>query len=329
MTNKVTLANGNSFSAETSQTILSAASQNGISLEHSCRTGRCGVCKALVISGETEALKPEESLSEHEICEGFILTCCRAALTGLQLDVADLGALGNIQVKTLPCRIDGLERLSTDVVEVTLRVPPSSRLEYFPGQYVDMIGNDGLRRSYSVANAPRKDGKISLQIRKVENGQMSRYWFNEAKVNDLLRMEGPLGTFCLRENAASNLILLATGTGIAPIKAILEKLCESPEHNTYSQIHLYWGGRTAEDLYWKPDFPGLSLTFTPVLSRVADGKTYTGYVQQAVIDQDLNLKDAVVYACGSEIMIHSAYEQLVSAGLNAKYFHSDAFVSSS
>ena len=230
MTNKVTLANGNSFSAETSQTILSAASQNGISLEYSCRTGRCGVCKALVISGETE---------------GFILTCCRAALTGLQLDVADLGALGNIQVKTLPCRIDGLERLSTDVVEVTLRVPPSSRLEYFPGQYVDMIGNDGLRRSYSVANAPRKDGKISLQIRKVENGQMSQYWFNEAKVNDLLRMEGPLGTFCLRENAASNLILLATGTGIAPIKAILEKLCESPEHNTYSQIHLYWGGRTA------------------------------------------------------------------------------------
>jgi CDP-4-dehydro-6-deoxyglucose reductase len=328
MTNKITLANGKSFNAEISQTILEAASLNGLALEHSCRTGRCGVCKTLVTCGETETNKPEESLSEYEASEGFILTCCRKALTDLKLDAEDLGELGDIQVKTLPCRIDNLRRLSADVVEVALRLPPNSPLEYLPGQYVDMIGKDGLRRSYSVANAPREDGKISLQIRKVENGQMSQYWFNEAKVNDLLRMEGPLGTFCLRENPASNLILLATGTGIAPIKAILEHLSESPHHNTYHQIHLYWGGRTAQDLYWQPDFPGLPLSFTPVLSRVVGGKTRTGYVQHAVIDGGPNLKDAVVYACGSEMMIHSAHEQLVAAGLNTKHFYSDAFVSS-
>jgi CDP-4-dehydro-6-deoxyglucose reductase len=328
MSNRVTLANGKSFNVEASQTILAAASLNGLALEHSCRTGRCGVCKTLVINGETEITKSEESLSEREATDGFILTCCRTALTDLQLNMIDLGELGNIQVKTLPCRIDSIQHRSADVVEVTLRLPPNSSLEYLPGQYVDMIGKDGLRRSYSVANAPREDGKISLQIRKVENGQMSRYWFNEAKENDLLRMEGPLGTFCLRENSASNLILLATGTGVAPIKAILEQLSESPDHNTYHQIHLYWGGRTAQDLYWQPDFPDLPLSFTPVLSRVAGGKTSTGYVQHAVIDGGLNLKDAVVYACGSETMIHSAHEQLVAAGLNAKHFYSDAFVSS-
>lgn len=325
----VTLVNTTQFECQSEQTILDAARLQGIALEHSCRTGRCGICKAQVISGKTEAIKPEESLSAQDISKGFILTCCRTASTELQLDIEDLGELGSIQVKTLPCRIDNLSHLSDDVIEVTLRTPPASCLEYLPGQYVDMIGKNGLRRSYSVANAPRKDGKITLQIRKVENGQMSQYWFNEAQANDLLRMEGPLGTFCLRKNKASHLILLATGTGIAPVKAILEQLSTMPELNAYSQIHLYWGGRTEQDIYWQPNFPELPLSFTPVLSRITEWHGKTGYVQQAVISDGINLKDAVVYACGSESMIHGAHAYLASAGLDEKNFYSDAFVSSS
>src|SRR5690606_778496 len=119
-----------------------------------------------------------------------ILTCCRTAVTDITLDIEDLGELGNIETKTLPCRIDSLALLADDVIEVTLRTPPASRLAYLPGQYIDVIGKDGLRRSYSVANAPRDDGKIALQIRKVPNGEMSRYWFDEARANDLLRLEG-------------------------------------------------------------------------------------------------------------------------------------------
>ena len=326
---EVTLTNATTFQSQDGVSILESARQQGKALAHSCRTGRCGVCKAKVVSGESEVLQAEESLSAEDEASGFILTCCRAAKTNLQLDIEDLGELGSIQIKTLPCRIDSLQVLSNDVVEVVLRTPPASQLEYLPGQYVEMIGKDGLRRSYSVANAPREDGEISLQIRRVEQGLMSYYWFEEAKANDLLRLEGPMGTFCLRDSHASSLILLATGTGIAPIKAILEQLAATPEANTYNHIYLYWGGRVERDIYWQPDFDSLPLTFTPVLSRTPDWQGRKGYIQQAVMDDGHNLSNAVVYACGSAAMIHSAHEQLTSAGLNSKHFYSDAFVSSS
>ena len=325
----VKLRNDALFAALDNQSILESARKAGTVLEHSCRIGRCGVCKAKVISGETDVIQAEESLVAEDEANGFILTCCRAAKTDLQLDIEDLGELGSIQTKTLPCRIDNLQLLSDDILEVVLRTPPASRLEYLPGQYVDMIGKDGLRRSYSVANAGREDGKITLQIRKVKQGEMSQYWFEEAKPNDLLRMEGPLGTFCLRKSRASQLILLATGTGIAPLKAILEQLSTTPTANTYSHIYLYWGGRTLQDIYWRPVFESLPLTFAPVLSRSPEWNGRKGYIQQAVLEDEHDLRDAVVYACGSETMIQSAYEQLVAAGLNSKHFYSDAFVSSS
>lgn len=324
----VKLANTKTFACQPEQTLLEAARAHGIALEHSCRTGRCGVCKAQVLDGTTSPIKAEEWLTADKQAAGFILTCCRTAVTDVSLDVEDLGELGNIETKTLPCRIDSLSRLTDDVVEVTLRTPPTSRLTYLPGQYIDVIGKDGLRRSYSVANAPRDDGKLTLQIRKVPNGEMSRYWFDEAKANELLRLEGPLGTFCLRPSQASQLVLLATGTGIAPIRAMLEQLAANPAVHTYRQIHVYWGGRTEKDLYWTPDYPSLPLRFVPVLSRSPDSAGAKGYVQDAALADGMDIKDAVVYACGSESMIASAKSKLVAAGLNPKNFHSDAFVSS-
>lgn len=328
MTNRISLSNGKTFQAGSDTSILESARQQGVALEHSCRTGRCGVCKAKVNSGKTVVLQTEESLTSQDESNGFILTCCRAAKTDVELDIEDLGGLGGIQTKTLPCRIDSLQYLSDDVIEVVLRTPPASRLEYLSGQYVDMIGKNGLRRSYSIANAPRADGKITLQIRKVEQGEMSQYWFEEAKASDLLRMEGPLGTFCLRKSNVTQLILLATGTGIAPVKAILEQLAETPELQTFSNIYLYWGGRTEADIYWQPKFQKLPLSFIPVLSRSDSWTGRKGYIQQAVIEDDVKLQNAVVYACGSEAMIHSAKQQLEVAGLLAKNFYSDAFVSS-
>jgi CDP-4-dehydro-6-deoxyglucose reductase, E3 len=324
---KVTLANQIHFDCRSEQVILEAARQHGVALEHSCRTGRCGVCKAFVTSGETVALQSEVSLTDQQIAGGYILTCCRTATTPLLLDIEDLGELGRLQVRTLPCRIDRLRLLSKDVLEVTIRTPPASKLKYVPGQYVDMIGRDGLRRSYSIANAPREDGNLTLQIRKVSDGEMSHYWFNEARANDLLRMEGPFGTFSLRKTNAKQLILLATGTGIAPIKALLEQLSTAAQHG-FSQIHVYWGGRIEQDIYWQPMFPALPLQITSVLSRSAEWSGRKGYVQHAVLEDRLNLSDAVVYACGSEAMINSAHNELAAAGLSNKNFYSDAFVSS-
>lgn len=324
---EVILANKTKFECQSDQVILEGARQQGIALEHSCRTGQCGVCKAFVLKGDSVVQQSEIALSKEEKASGYILTCCRKASSQLQLDIEDLGELGGIQVKTLPCRIDQLELLTDDVMEVTLRTPPASKLEYVPGQYVDMIGKNGIRRSYSIANAPREDGKLTLQIRKVPDGEMSRYWFHEAKVDDLLRMEGPFGTFSLRNTDATQLILLATGTGIAPIRALLQQLSTSDKFR-FSQINLVWGGRVEQDIYWHADFPSLPLKFTPVLSRSEARSGRKGYVQNVVIEDGLPLENSIVYACGSEAMINSAHMELVEAGLNRKNFHSDAFVSS-
>ncbi|EIK95626.1 CDP-6-deoxy-L-threo-D-glycero-4-hexulose-3-dehydrase reductase [Pseudomonas sp. M47T1] len=325
----VKLYNGKTFSSEPGTSLLDSAKAAGITLEYSCRTGRCGVCKTTVLSGDTEALKGESSLTADELAAGMILTCCRQALSNVELDAEDIGALGDIVVKTLPCRIDTITRLAENVVEVVLRVPPTSKLHYLPGQYLDVIGEGGLRRSYSIANAQRADGKLELQIREVEQGSMSQYWFGSAKPNDLLRLEGPLGTFCLRDKSASTLVFLATGTGIAPVKAILEQLLSTPKLAEGKNIRIYWGGRTAADIYWTPQLDGLSASFIPVLSRAsADWQGRTGYVQAALLDDAIDLAQAVVYACGSEDMIHSAREALTVAGLPVKHFYSDAFVSS-
>lgn len=328
MSEVVTLNNGKTFLANPDKTLLEAAVAAGYALEHSCRTGRCGVCKVKVVSGNTKVIKNQETLTDQEEKDGFILTCCRSAVTEVELDTEDLGELGKLKARTIPCRIEQLNMLSDDVIEVVLRTPPSSRLEYLPGQYVDVIGKEGVRRSYSVANAPVNSGNITLQIRKVENGIMSQYWFNEAQANDLLRLEGPLGTFCLRTTNTDILILLATGTGIAPIKAILEQLSDTVELLTFNSIYLYWGGRTETDIYWQPSFPKLPLYFTPVLSRSDNWPGRKGYIQQILIEDGVNLQNAVVYACGSEAMINSAKLQLDVAGLPAKRFFSDAFVSS-
>jgi CDP-4-dehydro-6-deoxyglucose reductase len=317
---QATLNNGKSFNFNQGENLLHAALQQGIVLEHSCKTGRCGVCKAKAASGETSVLQVEESLSLQEQEEGFILTCCRTATTDVHLDIEDLGFLAGIETKTLPCRIDALDQLNNDVIQVTLRLPPNQPLRFLAGQYIDLIAN-GIRRSYSVANAPRDDNKLLLDIRQVEKGQMSDYLFQTAKVNDLLRIEGPLGTFCLRETTKTPLFI-ATGTGIAPIKAMIATL-----PNT-QPISVYWGGRTEADIYWQGIPEHMNLV--SVLSRADDAwQGVRGYVQDAVLADYSDLSDFVVYACGSEAMIRDAKIKFIQAGLSESSFYSDAFVSSS
>ncbi|WP_346098156.1 FAD-binding oxidoreductase [Pseudomonas veronii] len=325
----VTLSNEKKFSCEPGVTLLDSAKKHGVVLEYSCRSGRCGVCRAQVV-GRTEVIHHDESvLSAEEVASGYILTCCRTALSDVRLSIEDLGQFANIKSKTLPCRVDSFKMLADDVVEVILRLPPKDPLHYLPGQYVDVIGKNGVRRSYSIANAPRQDGRLELQIRQVEGGVMSEYWFEEIANNDLLRLEGPQGTFALRSTSPTNLVFLATGTGIAPVKAILEQLKAAPELVAGKKVWVYWGGRHAQDIYWAPELGSLAITFVPVLSRPgSDWKGRTGYVQDVLWQDGVDLADAVVYACGSEFMIHSAKEKLVTLGLPHKNFYSDAFVSS-
>lgn len=322
---KITLKNGIKFECARNQIILEAAKLNGIAIEHSCRTGRCGVCATTVLSGDSVALKPEISEIYNSCGELMILTCCRAPVVDLELGIEDLGDIGKLQTVTLPCKIDNLKMLNKVVLELTLRLPPTANFKFVAGQYINLTSQGGTKRSYSIASSPAKDGKIILHIKRVKNGMMSDYLFNKAKKNDLLRFEGPLGTFSFRNDNSKNVVFLATGTGIAPVKSILEDL---QQKNIDKNLIVIWGGRYLEDLYWKTSCISLPHKFIPVLSRELNWVGLRGHVQNALLDLDLDLTSTTVYACGSQSMIKDASNLLIQNGLPQGQFHSDAFVSS-
>ena len=325
----VQLSSGREFAVESGVTLLDAASSAGIVLPYSCRTGRCSTCKAFVRSGQTRPLTDEIGLGTEEIDAGWILTCVRTAETNAELEIEDLGAVRLPQPKTLPCRVAELEKFAPDVLRVKLRLPPTSNFSFVPGQYIDIIGMNGTRRSYSLANDIHTEKFLELHIRAVNEGAMSDYWFHRARIDDLLRLSGPLGTFFLREYANVDIIFLATGTGIAPVKAMLESLTHVPELLRPRSVTVLWGGRKPEDFYIDIAAIPLGHRFIPVISRPYTGWTGAeGYVQNVLLSTAVDLSTAAVYACGSSGMINSAKQVLSHAGLRYDRFYSDAFVSS-
>lgn len=325
----ILLNSGRSFPAEPAISILDAARKASIAIEYSCRTGRCGVCKARVLAGGTTILRPEEEgLSAEEAALGMILTCCRAAADDVELDIEPLDRLAGIEIKTMPARIVSIDRLAPEIVRIVLRTPPASPMRFLPGQYVDVLA-DGVRRSYSMSNAPRADGLIELLIKRYVGGHLSGYWFERAKPNDLLRIEGPFGTFFMRDAAPTNLLFLATGTGIAPVKALLEELATDPARAAQHRIRVFWGNREAENFCWDPGALGIDVGFHHLLSGADTGWAgRRGYVQEAAVSDGFDPADTVVYACGSNNMIASARSLFASLGLPDRRFFSDAFVSS-
>ncbi|TXC72018.1 2Fe-2S iron-sulfur cluster binding domain-containing protein [Sphingomonas ginsenosidivorax] len=329
MSFKIALANNRALRSLPGQSILDAARQQGVVLAYSCRTGRCGICKAPLLAGDTALLRSEaESLTPDEAAGGLILTCCRTPTSDIVLDIESLDRLAGFETKTVPARIVSIERLARDIARVVLKTPPASPMRFLPGQYVDVIA-EGVRRSYSLANAPRGDGLLELLIKRYKGGTLSEYWFERAKANDLLRIEGPFGTFFLREEGPTNIVFLATGTGIAPVKALLEELAANPERAALHRLTVFWGNREAESFCWDPVGLGLDVGVHHLLSGAdAYWNAARGYVHDAAIRQGIDPDDTVVYACGSNAMITSARETLLALGLPANRFFSDAFVSS-
>ena len=317
------------FQSQEKEILLHAAEKSGNHFPYSCRTGRCSTCKCKVISGTSVALHEELGLTESEKAEGWILSCVRSATSDMVLEVEDLGGVSLPTPKTVPCRIQELSRLADDVIQVRFRLPPTADFSYLPGQYIDVIGQGGIRRSYSLANAQASDKQLELHIRAVPDGAMSEYWFQQAKVNDLLRLNGPLGTFFLRQVAGLDLVFLATGTGIAPVKSMLEGMSALPADQQPRSVTVYWGARKPQDLYCDVATFAGSARYIPVLSQADDAWSgASGYVQQQLVKDKPDLGQAVVYACGSDAMIQSAKSLLASAGLPAHRFQSDAFVCS-
>jgi CDP-4-dehydro-6-deoxyglucose reductase len=323
---QVSLKNDISFYCEANDTILVGAQKQNLNLNYSCQTGRCQSCKAKVLSGTSIAKADEIGLSEEDKKNGYILTCVRTITSDVVLDLDDLSGYKIEPIRTLPSKINRITKLSSDVIRLELRIPPQSTFNYMPGQYVNFIKGD-YKRSYSVANY-NKSSNLVFFIKRYQGGLFSDYLFNEAKVNDLLRVEGPIGTFFFRQTDKKNIIFLATGTGIAPVKAILEEMNDNSTGLPDKNIFLFFGGRFAEDLFWKPEFSNINVNFVPVLSKnTEDWDGSTGYVQEILLSKSINLSESVVYACGSENMINDSNKILIQNGLSEDSFYSDAFVS--
>ena len=325
----IVLKNDKSFSCESDTTIFDAAQKAGVILEHSCLNARCSSCVVKVLYGKTKNLKEELVLTEEEKKQSFVLSCNSIPLSNLKLDIEDLGDIKLFDKKIVPAKISSIEKTGSDVLKVILRLPPTSYFQYNAGQYVNLIKGT-INRSYSIANKASSSNQLEFFIKKYENGLMSKYWFEEAKINDLLRIEGPLGSFFLREAKCENIVFLATGTGIAPVKAMLESVIEQHSNFSKKKFWIFAGVRYKQDLLWEPNINNtkIEIKYIPVLSRqVKDWNGEKGYVQDIVLKKNINLKDSQVYACGSNEMIQSAKKTLFENSLKENSFFSDAFVS--
>ena len=322
---------GHTFTPEADETILEAALREGYTLPYGCRNGACGSCKGRIISGTVDYGDHQDTtLTEEEKSEGLALFCCATPLSELVIECREVGASKDIQIKTMPCRVQTLTKVSDDVAVLSLKLPASERMQFLAGQYIDILLKDGKRRSFSLANAPHDDSVLQLHIRHVAGGQFSEYVFSQMQEKAILRFEGPLGTFFLREDSDKPIILLATGTGFAPIKGIIEHAFHI---GIKRPITLYWGARHKADIYmyelplqWAKDHPNFK--FVPVLSKPTAEDNWSGrvgHVQDCVLEDHFDIANAEVYACGSPAMVEEAHKRLVSAGLPDEAFYSDAF----
>ena len=325
---------GHQFTAAPTETLLEAALNAGVNLPYGCRNGACGACKGRILQGEVDlgAFQPT-TLTATDRAEGRALLCTAHAHSDLTVEIREVGKAGEIAPRTLPCRVERMERLAPDVMALWLKLPANERLQFLPGQYIDFLLKDGRRRSFSLANNPEHDELIELHIRHVPGGWFTDQVFGSMKVKDILRIHGPLGSFYLRDSEHSDdkpAILLAGGTGYAPMKSILSHALHAAEGRHFI---LYWGARTRADLYqaegpqqWAQQFPRFD--FIPVLSEPNADDAWngrTGFVHEAALADFADLSGVEVYACGAPAMIDAARRDFTARGLPEEAFYADSF----
>jgi CDP-4-dehydro-6-deoxyglucose reductase len=324
-----------SFEVASDETILGAAIRQGIGLPYGCKDGACGSCKSKLLEGRvTHGEHQLKALSAEEEAAGLVLTCCATPQTDLVIESRQVTAVGQFPVQKLPVRVRTLERVAPDVVVLQLQLPANQVFKYYAGQYVEFILRDGARRSYSMANAPEAvQGVVDLHIRHMPGGRFTDHVFSAMKEKEILRIEGPFGSFFLREDSERPIVLLASGTGFAPIKAIIEHM---RVRAITRPTTLYWGCRAKADLYlhdWAEqaaaELPWLS--YVPVLSEPQADDAWggrTGLVHEAVMSDWPDLSGHEVYACGAPVMVAAAQRDLVvGCGLPEERFFADAFTS--
>lgn len=326
------------FPADPDKSVLDAALAAGILLPYSCRSGACSTCKARVVSGTVEAGNTAaQILTPEEIHEGFTLLCQARATSDLVIESKEIRLASDIQIRKLPSRVTSISRPTTDVAVLQLQLPATESFRFYAGQYVEIILKDGKRRSYSMANPPHSAAALELHVRHLPGGLFTDHVFGvgatQMKEREILRVEGPFGSFFLREDSDLPIVMVASGTGFAPIKAIVEHMSHQ---NIHRPVSLYWGGRRPADLYmdalakqWAQSIP--DFTYIPVVSDALPEDAWTGrtgFVHRAVMDDFPSLMGHQVYACGAPIVVESARREFVAqCGLPDEAFFADSFTS--
>jgi len=323
---------GHSFRVKEGETVLDAALRNGYAFPYGCRNGACGACKGKLLSGDIiYGTNKPTALKEDDINNGLIVCCQARVKTDLTIEIEEVSAAADIEVRIMPTKVHKKEFLADDVVRLFLKLPDSERLQFLAGQYVDILLKDGRKRSFSIANAPHDDAYIELHIRHVDGGDFTGYVCDELQEKDILRIEGPHGSFFLREENNRPMIFIAGGTGFAPIKGIIEHILAE---NMDLPMHLYWGVRDHKDLYlanlaqkWAKHIPNFH--FTPVLSEPSNDQTEemrTGYVHKAILeDFPEGFSNFDVYASGPPVMVNAIFDAFKPKGLTEENYFSDAF----
>ena len=324
-------SSGHSFTVEEEESVLDAALRQGVILPYGCRNGSCGSCMGSLASGSvsySNGLPP--ALNEADTAQNKALFCQAHAECDLEIVVREVDAAKDIEVKTLPCRVEKLEHLAHDVIRIYLKLPATDRMQFLAGQYIDVLIKDHEPRAFSIANAPHDDEYVELHIRFVEGGLFTDRVFHDMREKAMLRIRGPLGTFFLREDSDRPAILIGGGTGFAPIKGILEHAFETGINNP---MHLFRGVRAKRDLYLD-DLPNTwaeqhnNFSYTPVLSEPMDEGNWdgsTGFVTDEVIKAYPDLSGHDIYMSGPPVMVEAGYKLFMQHGLDASRFFSDAF----
>ena len=325
---------GRQFDCEADETLLAAAMRAGVTLPYGCKNGACGSCKGKVVSGDIElGLHQERALSAAEKAAGLTLFCCSKPKSDVTIEAREVQGAGEFPIKKVPVRVAKLDRVADDVMIMSLQLPATERMQYKAGQYVEFLLKDGKRRAYSIATPPHADELLTLHIRHMPGGVFTDHVFGAMKEKDILRFEGPLGTFFLREDSNKPIVLLASDTGFAPIKAIVEQWAHA---KSTRPVVLYWGGRRPKDLYmhalceeWANTLP--NFRYVPVISDALaeDGWSgRTGFVHQAVMQDLPDLSGHQVYACGAPLMVEAAQRDFsAQCKLPADEFYADSFTS--
>lgn len=333
MSFQITLQPGQQpFAANADQTVLEAALAAGFVVPYGCRDGACGACKAHITHGTIHQgdISPG-ALTPAEQAEGQALLCKAHPCSDLVVTVRSITRAGDIPLKKLPCRVLSIERAASDVIVLKVKLPATEPFAFRAGQYIDFILDGGRRRSFSIANAPAEKGHLELHIRRIDGGSFTRQVFEEMKTRDILRFEGPLGSFCLSSDNTRPAVLIAGGTGFAPIKSIVE---DAIARGLTRKLVLYWGARNREGLYmdalahsWTQSLPNFD--YIPVLSEPSGEDRWTGregLVHHAVMADLPELSAHEVYACGAPAMIDAARADLTQhCRLPETAFFADAF----